>query len=493
MTLWIKSKNRGGRCASKKFSVERPSPVVMAQGMAGDSYSHWYIEDDGMTIDPPKPAIAKPAYRVPSMDEIRAIPWNGLTVASTFSGCGGSCLGYRMAGYRVVWANEFVPAAQDSYRANASANCYLDCRDIRQVQTDEVLQQIGMQPGELDLFDGSPPCQAFSTAGKREKGWGKGKKYEHGAVQCNEQLFDEYIRLLRGLQPKTFVAENVSGLVKGTAKGYFLEILSALKECGYRVRCRILDAQWLGVPQTRQRVIFVGVRDDLGMEPVHPKPLTYRYSVRDALPWIIRSTQDPHGQFKVKHFDNQPHGTITTRNAYHIKVESLPPSRCKPGAYGVQQVHPDKPCPTVTCASPGNDLAVPYAPDPKTDISRYAIGAEWDKLKQGEKSDKYLNLIRADQTKPSPTICASHGIISIASVTHPTDRRKFTIAELKRICAFPDDFILTGSYAQQWERLGNSVPPVMMKHIAEVIRDHILNAGALQTRYPIHHTPGAAR
>ena len=95
----------------------------------------------------------------------------------------------------------------------------------------------------------------------------------------------------------------------------------------------------------------------------------------------------------------------------------LPPSRLKPGAYGVQPVQPVQPCPTVTCGSPGNDLAVPYG----------------------------------------------------------TEKRKFTIAELKRICAFPDDFILTGSYAQQWERLGNSVPPVMMKAIAEVVRDQILN------------------
>src|SRR5688500_2528948 len=110
MTAWIKSKNGGGRCATKKFNVERPSPERMAQGMAGDSYSHWYIEDDGMTMPQSTPAGAKPPYRVPSMDEIRAVPWNGLTVVSTFSGCGGSCLGYRMAGYRVVWANEFVPA-----------------------------------------------------------------------------------------------------------------------------------------------------------------------------------------------------------------------------------------------------------------------------------------------------------------------------------------------------------------------------------------------
>ena len=79
---------------------------------------------------------------------------------------------------------------------------------------------------------------------------------------------------------------------KGTAKGYFLEILSALKESGYYVVAKTLDAQWLGVPQSRQRLIFVGVRNDLGVAPAHPKPLPHRYSARDAIPWIGREV-DP--------------------------------------------------------------------------------------------------------------------------------------------------------------------------------------------------------
>ena len=79
----------------------------------------------------------------------------------------------------------------------------------------------------------------------------------------------------------------MADLVKRTAKGYFKMILAALKDCGYKVSARVLDAQWLGVPQMRQLLIFVGVRNDLAAEPVHPKLLPYRYSVRDALPWIV--------------------------------------------------------------------------------------------------------------------------------------------------------------------------------------------------------------
>lgn len=371
----------GGQFGAGDFT-DKPCPAI-TNGTGGNSQHyqvHYYMTDS------PPPRIVnpenKPPYRVPLMSEIAALPWNGFKVASTFSGAGGSCTGYRMAGFRVVWANEFVPAAQASYKANAAADCILDTRDIRTVKPEEILAATGLKAGELDLFDGSPPCQAFSTAGKREKGWGKAKTYEHGAKQCNETLFDEYIRLLRGLQPKVFVAENVSGLVKGTAKGMFLQILAALKGCGYRVTCRVLDAQWLGVPQLRQRTIFVGVRNDLNREPVHPSPLPYRYSVRDALPWITS---------RVEH-----HGFA----------------------------------------------------------------------KENEVMDK---------GQPSPAIMASGAAQQRFEVVE--EKRKFTIAELRRICAFPDDFVLCGSYAQQWERLGNSVPPVMMAAIAREIRDKILSHG----------------
>lgn len=322
----------------------------------------------------------KPPYRVPSMAEIAALPWNGYSAISTFSGCGGSSLGYKMAGFRVLWASEFIPAAQDTYRANHPATI-LDTRDIRNVQASDILGAIGMEPGDLDLFDGSPPCASFSTAGKREAGWGKVKAYSD-TKQRTDDLFFEYSRLVKGVQPKVFVAENVSGLVKGTAKGYFLEILAELKSCGYAVSAKLLDAQWLGVPQMRQRVIFVGVRNDLvaqfGVQPVHPKPLAYWYSVRDAVPAILTWKEDR-------------------------------------GYDGHRMMSSDLPMGTVTQSGIGNECETVEG------------------------------------------------------------KRKIEISELRRICAFPDDFVLTGTYAQQWERLGRAVPPVMMMHIAKAIQTEVLD------------------
>ncbi len=372
------------------------------------------------------------------MEEIRALPHNGRVVVSTFSGCGGSCLGYRMAGYKVLWASEFIPAAQDVYKRNHPGSI-LDTRDIRAVKPTEILTAIGKEKGDIDILDGSPPCSAFSTAGKREKGWGEVKKYSDSKQRVDD-LFFEYARILEGLQPKVFVAENVSGLVKGTAKGYFKEILRTLKACGYNVKAKVLDAQWLGVPQMRQRLIFIGVRHDLKLAPVHPSPLSYNYTVREAIPWVVRVRQG-------KGFG---------------KEEWVEGDRCQANTIG-------------TSTSSGNNFqGNAHKVEAETDISRYAIGEEWDKLKPGEQSAKYFNLIKPSLDKSSPCITQTGSCVTAASVVHPTEKRKFSIAELKRICAFPDDFILTGTYAQQWERLGRAVPPVMMQHIATTIETGIL-------------------
>jgi DNA (cytosine-5)-methyltransferase 1 len=514
----IRSQNKNGWISGRPFPVDEPSPTLMAHGMAGDHWRSMNLEDDGMPEelqDQGQPG--KPPYRVPTMQEVAAIPWNGLTVASTFSGGGGSCTGYRMAGYRVAWASEFVPAAQESYKANAAPGSILDGRDVRTVQPQEVLDALGIQKGDLDLLDGSPPCQAFSTAGKRHKGWGKDKTYEHGAKQKNEDLFQDYVRLLRGLMPRTFVAENVSGLVKGVAKGYFIEILRALKDSGYRVECRVLDAQWLGVPQCRQRTIFVGVREDLcaahGVGPVHPKPLPWRYSVREACPWIGRAVHDTSGRMGAG-VNSYSAGEVTDRpcpavtigvaglNTRHFAVEEAKPT-LKMGAHGFfpgREIDLTRePAPSVAATglgsydyelenAAGNDLAVPHVAGPETDISRYAIGDEWDKLKPGEQSKKYFNLIKPSPDQPSPSIMASSGAFpSAAQPLHPTEKRKFTIAELRRIGSFPDDYVLCGSYADQWARIGNSVPPVMAFHVGRAIRDQVLFK--VDGREPWQHDP----
>lgn len=180
------------------------------------------------------------------------------TVISTFAGCGGSSLGYSMAGFRELLAVEWDDNAVATFRLNFP-DVPVYHGDIARLDVDEVLHRAKLEPGELDVFDGSPPCQGFSTAGKRDFG------------DDRNQLFREYVRLLRGLRPKIFVMENVSGMVKGKMKLIFAEILKELKASGYRVSARLLNAKYFHVPQSRERMIFIGVRSDLSIEPSHPK------------------------------------------------------------------------------------------------------------------------------------------------------------------------------------------------------------------------------
>ena len=195
-------------------------------------------------------------------------------VISTFAGMGGSSMGYRLAGGNILMVNEFVRLAYETYKANFP-KVHIDTRDIRQIKGTEFLEKIGLKVGELDILDGSPPCASFSMAGNREKDWGKIKSYSN-TQQRVDDLFFEYARVIGEIQPKVFVAENVSGLTFGEAKellgsmdedlfGSSQEgtILGLLKSKGYKVSYDLLEAKDFGVPQRRERIIIVGVRNDI--------------------------------------------------------------------------------------------------------------------------------------------------------------------------------------------------------------------------------------
>lgn len=191
-------------------------------------------------------------------------------VISLFAGCGGSSLGYSMAGYRELLAVDWDDHAVETFKLNfPGVPVYHG--DIAKLSVEDCLRITGLKPGELDVLDGSPPCQGFSTAGKR--------KMEDG----RNSLFREYVRLLRGLQPKTLVMENVSGMIKGKMKLIFVEILRELKAAGYRISARLLNAMYYGVPQNRQRIIFIGVRKDLERESSHPRPESKSITVHQSI------------------------------------------------------------------------------------------------------------------------------------------------------------------------------------------------------------------
>jgi DNA (cytosine-5)-methyltransferase 1 len=237
-------------------------------------------------------------YKIPTLKEIKDQTENGnhkFEVVSFFAGGGGSSTGYRMAGGKVLAVNEFIEEAQKTYAENYPST-HIFKGDIRKLTPEDVLKKINKNKFELDVMDGSPPCSAFSTAGSRDKGWGKDKKYSDSSQENVEDLFFEYIRMLRGIMPKVFIAENVAGLSIGVAKGYLNEIIRDLKISDYHVECKILNAKWLGVPQSRNRIIFVGVRNDLMKKEyvgnLHPKPLKNIVTLKEAFEGLVFSEQD---------------------------------------------------------------------------------------------------------------------------------------------------------------------------------------------------------
>lgn len=312
------------------------------------------------------------------------------TVVSTFSGGGGSSLGYKLAGGKIMLACDFDKNAIETYKKN-----YPDTPvffgDVTNLSVEEIFKITNLKEGELDIFDGSPPCQGFSSAGKRNMS------------DKRNDLFLQFCRILKGLKPKVFVMENVSGMIKGNMKFIFVEILKSLKNCGYKVKAKLLNAKYYNVPQSRQRLIFIGVRDDIDIEPSHPEPSNKIITLRECL-------------------KNCSEG-----------------DRLNPKGFTATIVH---------------------------------------KIKQGEAASdyhpkkSYFSNIRVSWDKPSPTITKT---CDFGIFLHPEINQSLSIPEVKRIFTFPDDYILTGSFKEQWARLGNCVPPFFMKAIAENIYENILS------------------
>ena len=192
------------------------------------------------------------------------------TFISTFAGCGGSSLGYKWAGFRELLAIEWDKKIANIFKLNFP-DISVIVKDIKEVTSEEIFKLCNIKLGELDLLDGSPPCQGFSTAGKRK------------VLDTRNDLFLEFKRLIVELQPKVFVMENVSGVAKGIMKGKFIEIMKELKSTNYNVKYKQLNAKFYNVPQSRERLIWIGVRKDLEKEPIFPKPTNKIITVKDAI------------------------------------------------------------------------------------------------------------------------------------------------------------------------------------------------------------------
>lgn len=186
-----------------------------------------------------------------------------VSVFSCFACAGGSSMGYKKAGFKVIGDCEIDPRMNELYINNHHPK-YNFCMDMRDFNA---LNDLPDDLFNIDILDGSPPCSVFSTAGQREKGWGKEKTFREGQkLQRLDDLFFVFLDTVEKLRPKIVVAENVTGLLKGNAKGYVNEIVARFRELGYSLQMFKLNAAFMDVPQARERVFFIANR--MGYKPL---------------------------------------------------------------------------------------------------------------------------------------------------------------------------------------------------------------------------------
>lgn len=331
-------------------------------------------------------------------------------LVSLFSGCGGLDVGFEKAGFQRVWANDFDPDAQAVFRLNLGE---IDGRDITQVPVEDI--------PECDIITAGFPCQPFSNAGNRR-----------GVYDERGELYLECLKIIENKHPRAVLFENVKGLLSSihqSGKKLIDVIKGDLENLGYRVNYKVVNASDYGVPQNRERMILVGLREDVGK--------TFEFP--------------PVQKDKSK---------LTLRN-----ILDIPPETPNQNTYWV------------------------YSPQAQNMIEMIPEGGSWKNIPY-EKLPPRFQKIRNNMKKyHSPNfyrrfsreeIC---GTITASAqpekcgITHPTENRRYTIREIARIQTFPDDFLFLDSTKREviamYKVIGNAVPC----HLAEILANAILKQG----------------
>ena len=327
---------------------------------------------------------------------------------SLFSGAGGLDIGFEDAGFEIIEQNEIENDFANTLELNKSGCKKVVCKDIRKYNGKHL-------KGKVDFIVGGPPCQPFSSAARRAFG-------VNGTIDARGTLFNEYVRILKEVQPQGFLFENVYGIVSSNGGQDWTMIKSSFKNAGYTLHYKILNAADYGVPQHRSRLIIVGLKGNINYKfplPTHgpdsPDKLSY-FSAGKAIKGISCQGNNKELAVTGKYgylLDNIPEGL--NYSYYTSKV--------------------------------GNPISI------------FAWRSKFSDF-----------LYKADHSQPVKTIKANGG-----QYTGPFhwNNRKFSIEELKRLQTFPDSYQISGSKTTQRKQIGNAVPPQFARFLALSIRDQV--------------------
>lgn len=270
---------------------------------------------------------------------------NGLKVFSCFACGGGSTMGYKLAGCEVLGCNEIDPRMNKVYVKNHKPkyNYLMDIRDFNKL--DDLPEELF----HLDILDGSPPCSTFSMAGQREEAWGVEKKFKEGQkLQTLDDLLFVFIDTVAKLKPKVAIMENVEGLLLGNAFEYVKKIYEKFHKIGYTVRHELLKGEYMGIPQTRHRVVFIATRLNFDLRRID---LSFNYekvtygACKDGIGHALG--KETHSYYLISHAQPQDKCLADTRvrlgekasafQTYYIRDdEMIPTLRGKPDVIDIE-------------------------------------------------------------------------------------------------------------------------------------------------------------
>jgi DNA (cytosine-5)-methyltransferase 1 len=324
-----------------------------------------------------------------------------------FAGAGGMALGLEMAHFQTIGLIERDKDCVQTLRNNRP-NWNVVSDDVASISGLDLEDYFRVRKGELDLLVGGAPCQSFSYAGKRL-----------GLEDTRGTLFYHYAIFLNKLQPKVFLFENVKGMLNHDNGQTFNTILNVFKTEGYEVQFKILNANDYGIAQKRERLIIIGIRNDLEDVTVNwPPVFTYKAVLKQALQNVPESLCAEYPENKKKLFDMIP-----------------------PGGYW-------------------KDLP--------EELAKKYMGKDWE---QGGGSTGLLRRLSFDE--PSLTILTTPAQ-KRTERCHPSETRPLSVRECARIQSFPDEWQFSGGMSSQYRQIGNAVPPLLAFYLGVEINQGLL-------------------
>ena len=394
-----------------------------------------------------------------------------LATIDLFCGAGGITEGFRQAGYQCLYANDSMPEAIATFVAN-HPNAWSECRDIEGVDPAEIRRRLKIKRGTLDVLVGGPPCQGFSINAP-----------ERFLSDPRNKLFKHYIRFLQEFSPKTFLFENVPGLLSLADGEIFIQILREFGRCGYEVTPKFLFAAHYGVPQQRWRLILLGSR----LAKIHPPDPTHYARARAN----FRG-----GKNLVFHQQEEDKKRLLPAVTVWDAIADLPRLKMGEGSDVVGYTYEPGSAYAELMRNPDgvtfNHYAARLSKQNAERMKHIKPGGSWRDIphtllpkgmQRARKSDhtkRYGRLRNDGLAGTIMTKCDPHW----GAVFLPDQDRSLTVREAARFQSFPDTYRFVGSRVSQYIQVGNAVPVLMAKAIAEQIRKHLQQHGAVPVELP---------